>query len=72
MESFLATLAFLGIGLGFLMGMSCIEFIYPSIGKSNLFQNHLAEKKMKIQTKIKKKMKMKKKKTKKNVWFVLN
>ena len=31
--------AFLGIGLGFLMGMSCIEFIYPSVGKSNLFQN---------------------------------
>lgn len=31
--------AFLGIGMGFLMGMSAIEFIYPSAGKSNLFQN---------------------------------
>ena len=31
--------AFLGIAMGFLMGMSAIEFIYPSAGKSNLFQN---------------------------------
>merc|ERR1712228_474002 len=31
--------AWLGVGLGFLMGLSAIEWVYPSIGKSNLFQN---------------------------------
>eukprot|EP00483_Globobulimina_turgida_P010254 UN10273 len=38
-EKILKLGAFLGIGLGFLMGLSAIEFIYPSAGKSNLFQN---------------------------------
>ena len=31
--------AWLGVGLGFLMGLSAIEWVYPSVGRSNLFQN---------------------------------
>eukprot|EP01084_Bolivina_argentea_P067200 122437_1 len=38
-EKILKLGAFLGIGLGFLMGMSAIQYIYPSVGKSNTFQN---------------------------------
>eukprot|EP01083_Nonionella_stella_P085000 235389_1 len=31
--------AFLGVGLGLLMGMSAVQMVYPSIGHSNAFQN---------------------------------
>lgn len=38
-ESVLKMGAFLGVGLGMLMGMSAIQFVYPAVGGSSTFQN---------------------------------
>jgi len=38
-ESVLKWGAFLGVGLGCLMGMSAVQFVYPSVAGSSTFQN---------------------------------